>query len=455
MQSLIYAGSFLKSVKFKEKIMRFLFLYVKDKCYDSFYYFEKCIASALQQKGHSVRMLAVDDKKPLDALLPLTRSVHAEGGNMPGEASPSYDCIADMGAALPLTKDKDGKHIFNLIPGIKLHYILDHPMYHNRILSAPIDDMTVCCIDRRHEEFVRKYYPHIKSVFTAPLGAVKAKKPVDYNMRNSHILFTGTYSSPEITLKKARELDGPYKLLWQPFVNELLEMPSLTQEEALIQVIKRNIQKKPASDSIQKATAESHFKADSSSVADLLDHIPSALEKMYTVDVYLRALLREEMLLCLLRQSIHTDVYGFGWDFFKTKLEISEPKLTEFLHIYPMADYENMPALYASYKYSLNQMPWFKDGLHDRIPLSMMNGCLCISDSTPYMTKTLKMHDMVDYLDYSIEDMEKGALKIKRLVNDEIMSFSIAQKGQDLAKSQMTFSKHADLLLDSLSQIRI
>ena len=57
---------------------------------------------------------------------------------------------------------------------------------------------------------------------------------------------------------------------------------------------------------------------------------------------------------------------------------------------------------------SLNQLPWFKMGMHDRTPLAMINGCVSITDESRYMRE--RIPDGCGVVYYSLEDMEKAII---------------------------------------------
>ena len=65
-------------------------------------------------------------------------------------------------------------------------------------------------------------------------------------------------------------------------------------------------------------------------------------------------------------------------------------------------------------KISLNVMPWFKDGAHDRVFNSMLNGAVCLSDGSRYLDECLK--DGEDYVKYDLADLAELPGKIRRIL---------------------------------------
>jgi glycosyltransferase involved in cell wall biosynthesis len=101
--------------------------------------------------------------------------------------------------------------------------------------------------------------------------------------------------------------------------------------------------------------------------------------------------------------------------------------------------YSELPDIYAASQMSINQNPWFKAGIHDRVPLSLMNGCVCISDTSELLTETIP--DNAGVVCYSLEDIEAMAAGIKELSGNPDKMQEIADAGIEYALSHMTWSE--------------
>ena len=86
------------------------------------------------------------------------------------------------------------------------------------------------------------------------------------------------------------------------------------------------------------------------------------------------------------------------------------------LSLYGKGLYGELPKIYNNARLSINQLPWFKAGIHDRTPLALMNGCVSITDGSTYMRREIPMDSGVEY--YSLDELEKVGEKIKSLVAD-------------------------------------
>ena len=270
------------------------------------------------------------------------------------------------------------------------HIILDHPLYHNSVLKQPLKNMRVVCLDETHAEYIRKHYSHIKEVIVMPLPADTAKSLVPYNERSRNVLFTGTYTSSEDIVALAMRSGGDsveiknfqtmHKEPAQEFINSmhifnkmagyLLENPCETIEKAY-------------TFALGDITDETALKETAAAFAD-------GLELNFLADMFIRAVIREELLMEMLRNGIDVDIFGHGWEKFVEKcgnVEKSEGRFKGKINICGEVDYRQLPELYADTKIALNVLPWFKAGQHDRIALAMCNGCVCVTDESIYLEK--------------------------------------------------------------------
>ncbi|WP_418963419.1 glycosyltransferase family protein, partial [Butyribacter intestini] len=297
------------------------------------------------------------------------------------------------------------------------HIILDHPLYHNSVLKQPLKNMRVVCLDETHAEYIRKHYSHIKEVIVMPLPADTAKSLVPYNERSRNVLFTGTYTSSEDIVALAMRSGGDsveiknfqtmHKEPAQEFINSmhifnkmagyLLENPCETIEKAY-------------TFALGDITDETALKETAAAFAD-------GLELNFLADMFIRAVIREELLMEMLRNGIDVDIFGHGWEKFVEKcgnVEKSEGRFKGKINICGEVDYRQLPELYADTKIALNVLPWFKAGQHDRIALAMCNGCVCVTDESIYLEK--KFVDGENIFMYSLEDMTGAAMLVRDLL---------------------------------------
>lgn len=329
------------------------------------------------------------------------------------------------------------------------HIILDHPLYHNSVLRQPLKNMRVVCLDETHAEYIRKYYSHIKEVIVMPLPADTAKSLVPYNERSRNVLFTGTYTSSEDIVALAMRSGGDsvefknfqtmHKEPAQEFINSmqifnkmagyLLENPCETIEKAY-------------TFALGDITDETALKETAAAFAD-------GLELNFLADMFIRAVIREELLMEMLRNGIDVDIFGHGWEKFVEKcgnVEKSGDRFKGKINICGEVDYRRLPELYADTKIALNVLPWFKAGQHDRIALAMCNGCVCVTDESTYLEK--KFVDGENIFMYSLEDMTGAAMLVRDLLVHPLEAARAAAKGYVCAVSSLSFKKYIEIFIN-------
>lgn len=404
------------------KYRHILFLSYKDICYNSTSYFEQRISEELINAGIKVTHLNIP--KPAKGL----------SGTLADTAymllkpyfNADLDAIIDINTTIPCIK-YNNRYILNNFDIPVWHYILDHPLYHYKALKVQLNNYNVICLDTFHAKLIRESFPHIREVKVIPLSADEysisniSKKYCQDNMADTNsdssyntlsyhkcskravkLLFTSTYTDPvkvALLYNKSglniqnnninhkdindnstkntliKDIDNDYLL------NTLLNNPSFTQEKAVQYLRSLNI----------------------------LDNSSSTIQYLHNnflIDVYLQCIIREEIVSTIIKNRIPITIYGHDWDAFADKCDILIPEYTKYLDIRKEVTYNRLPAIYSNARLSLNQMPWFKGGMHDRIPLALMNGCLSLTDASTYLTDVLNIGENEGVYTYSLENIE-------------------------------------------------
>ena len=416
------------------KYRHILFLSYKDICYNSTSYFEQRISEELINAGIKVTHLNIP--KPAKGL----------SGTLADTAymllkpyfNADLDAIIDINTTIPCIK-YNNRYILNNFDIPVWHYILDHPLYHYKALKVQLNNYNVICLDTFHAKLIRESFPHIREVKVIPLSADEysisniSKKYCQDNMADTNsdssyntlsyhkcskravkLLFTSTYTDPvkvALLYNKSglniqnnninhkdindnstkntliKDIDNDYLL------NTLLNNPSFTQEKAVQYLRSLNI----------------------------LDNSSSTIQYLHNnflIDVYLQCIIREGIVSTIIKNRIPITIYGHDWDAFADKCDILIPEYTKYLDIRKEVTYNRLPAIYSNARLSLNQMPWFKGGMHDRIPLALMNGCLSLTDASTYLTDVLNIGENEGVYTYSLENIESVPDIIMDILNN-------------------------------------
>lgn len=338
-------------------------------CYESNCFFVAELEKELIKLGYFVEVCELDTKEK-----DLEEKLEQYIGK-------TFRAIIDFNSALQRLEMDNGERYLDQINAPFYNYIVDHPLYHHPVIKLNLKQSNIICIDREHVNYINKYYQNIEKVIFMPLGAMQALNIIPYRERNIDVLFLGTYTSSKKILEQIEEDDRRDEIIL--LIDELKNNTNQTQEEALLKVLKHE----------GEVLNNSEF-------ADRLN-------ACHLADIYLRAYYREILLQILLDHNMDISVFGYGWEEFACRKK-------EHLMI---KDYVSFPVsleIIADSKVVLNIMPWFKDGVHDRVLSAMVNKAVCVTDSSTYVNENFT--DGENLILYSLDQMEVLPSKIKEIL---------------------------------------
>ncbi|MDE6662357.1 MAG: glycosyltransferase [Lachnospiraceae bacterium] len=294
--------------------------------------------------------------------------------------------------------------------------VVDHPMYYHHFLEKVPKVYHHISIDRNHEKYMERFFPDIKRGTFLPLAGTKlypdkAYTPAEY--RRYDVTMVGNYTPPSHFEKYITRIDDEYTEFYYGMIDDLLAHPMKTVEEV----------------------AEEHIRREIPEVTH--EELKMLMSKLIFIDLYVRFTTRGEAVRALADAGIKVNVFGGGWD----KLECKKPE--NLIVGYTLDSVGCLKKLCQS-KISLNVMPWFKDGAHDRIFNSMLNGALCLTDSSIYLDEILK--DKENCRIYSTADIDALPDMVYGLLSDPSGLQQIIDKGYQLAESAHTWEHRAALL---------
>ena len=91
-------------------------------------------------------------------------------------------------------------------------------------------------------------------------------------------------------------------------------------------------------------------------------------------------------------------------------------------------------------------MPWFKDGAHDRVFTSILNGTVCVSDESKYLLETLKEQEGVFY--YKLQEIEQLPQLVKRLLTEDELREKAVPRGKEIVEKDHTWVARARKLAE-------
>lgn len=378
---------------------------VKPVCYNSYLYFAGSLANALTEAGCHVEIFSAE-QEPLAA--------------MERFAGRSFDAVFDFNSELPRLKMEEGGYFLDQIHSPFYDIILDHPLYHHDTLKQEIADFHVLCLDENHKNYVKDCYPHIVSVNLFPVTGEDIT-PMDdsYPNKELEVFFSGTYTNYRGIEDSMKTAPSFLADLTKQLIELMLEQPALTQEAALRLLLP----------SLEEAEI-------------IEETFPLHMQACFLCDSYLRAYKREQLLLHLAKQNVPLTLCGNGF---------GKSPFADFPQIQMIDDisFSDTFSLFRRSKITLNLLPEFKNGTHDRIYSALLNHSLCLTNSSPLLEKQFK--DGRDLIFYDYKNPDSLTEQIFALLNDKNRLSEISQNGYFRAKENHSWQARAAYLLSVLS----
>ncbi|MCR5467825.1 MAG: glycosyltransferase [Lachnospiraceae bacterium] len=385
---------------------KYLFFKLKAVSYQSYLYFADSLAESLKRLGDTV-LFFDSEKEPLENMERLTNE--------------SFDAIFDFNSALPKVTMDDDTYFLDHIDSPFYNIILDHPLYHHDSLKHKLKNMHVLCLDERHAKYIKDNYPHIKSVELFAMTGQTAAKTIPYKDRKYDVLFTGSYtSSNEI-------LDALCKI--PPFMQKItLDVIDIMKADASLQVHE-------ALNTVLPEIEDSDI---------ILEHYPLHVQGCFLADTFIRAYKREEVLKTLVKADISLTLCGNGWEKFK---DVASKENVTILDEIPFSD---TFSLMQNSKISVNIMPIFTHGTHDRVYSACLNSSVCVTDKSSILEK-----QFVDRQDICFADISRPT-SFSDIISDLLLSeekaVAISSNGFIYADKNHTWDSRANTLKSLIIQ---
>lgn len=297
--------------------------------------------------------------------------------------------------------------------------LVDHPMYYFRQLSLRRSLLTLFCIDRDHQDFVEQFYPEYGKVHFLPLaGTILPEQRIPYGERETDVIFAGNYAAPENLIRHIRNMDQESREFYFDIIQEFLNRPDQPMEQVLISRLKKEFPQINGQELL------------------------SCLHSMTFIDLYVRSWFRRNIILSLAEQGIPVLVLGKDW-------ELSGCSCPQNLILAGQQDSRTCLVRMRHAKISVNIMPWFKKGAHDRIFNSMLQGCAVVTDYSDYLEEILQKGQ--DSMAFTLEHSESVSQNVCWLLEHPREAEAMAEKGYQNASLHHTWKNRACTLLEIIS----
>lgn len=293
---------------------------------------------------------------------------------------------------------------------------VDHPYYyHERLLDLPKKYFHIS-IDKFHEQYFKRFYPEFTHRGFLPLAGstLEQFQTHEFPKKTRNVVLTGNFTPTSFCEPYIHWINEEYAAFYQGIIDELLAKPNQTMEETALKHCEREMGENTDKD------------------------LRMALHRMIFIDIYVRNYWRGEAVRVLTDAGIKVDVFGKGWE----QLDCNHK---ENLILHPQTTSAECLRAIAEAKISLNVMPWFKDGTHDRVFNSILNGTICVTDKSKYLCEQLKEGQGVCY--YDLEQIQKLPDIVYNLLEKESLRNEIWKHGMSAVEHTHTWVQRAQQLL--------
>lgn len=300
--------------------------------------------------------------------------------------------------------------------------VVDHPLYYHKYEKMIPKQYWQISIDRNHVRYLNRYCPQITQLGDSfiPLGGTELPEVaqngrIPIGDRKIDVIFTGNYTPLSQLDHYLSGMGAEYIELYHDLVSEAIDNP----------------------DSLIEDLAEKRLKKEIGQLTDM--QLKACMPNMMYVDLCVRFYYRAKVIQTLIDQGVKVSLFGAGW-------ELLECKHPENMILHGNVNSQKCLDMIAQSKISLNVMPWFKDGAHDRIFNSMLNGAVSVTDDSIWLRQ--QFVDNKNIVFYDLKQIESLPSRIMQLLDNTSELQAISDQAYDTCKKQHTWGDRAQQICD-------
>lgn len=306
--------------------------------------------------------------------------------------------------------------------------VVDHPLYYHQYIPMLPHKYIQLDIDYNHIVYMNRYFPGIRCEFV-PLGGTEVnaggrylsnERYIPIKDRPIDVIFTGNYTPITHFDRFIEGMEKEYQDVYRELVSDAINNP----------------------DELIETLLENKFRAQNPTDEELKGIMPN----MMFVDLSVRFYYRAKVIALLADSGIKVHTYGAGWDLLECKHK------ENIISAGNVGSQECLDMISQS-KISVNVMPWFKNGAHDRVFNTMLNGAVCVTDKSEYLCGNF--NDNSDVIFYSLSDIAPMCDRLKILINDKDKLQSVADAGYEACVGRHTWEKRAGQIVRIIQGVQL
>jgi len=417
-------------------------------------YFSRRLAEYFTSVGKQVFLF--DFEEELESYLKLTWFL------TPRTVMVTFNFIGFCGEEIFI--EENGRSVWDNREILCLNIVVDHPFYYHKFEPLLPKRYVQFSIDRDHEAYLKRFFPHITSGGFLPLAGTEYNQNMDflanekdmltvaqskraasaqsripvitacgkvflndfggeripYQKRSMDIVFTGNYTPTD---KLRPYLDGfskEYADFYFRIIDDFLENPQMGMDQGI----------------------EKHLWEEVEDISE--EGIKACMPNTIFIDLFVRFTFRAAAVRTLADAGFRVHVFGGGWEKFPCK----HP---ENIIAGGLLDSPGCLKMLADSRISLNVMPWFKQGAHDRVFNSMLCGAVSLTDSSIYLKEIIK--DGQQAVFYELNDWDGLSERVEYLLSHTSEAEEIAVSGYQFAAAHHRWANRGEAIDHYLQNI--
>lgn len=312
-----------------------------------------------------------------------------------------------------------------------INIVVDHPFYYYRNYQRLPKNYLQFCIDRTHMTYMKRFHPNVHLGDFLPLAgtsfssvkytedftetADNIKQPFlkDFSLRKYDIVFTGNYTPPSRFEREITRLGDTYTKFYYEIIDDLIVNPDTPMDIAF----------------------EKHILKDIPDISDA--ELDMCMSNMIFIDLYIRFYMRGKVIKKLIDSGFTINAYGAG-------LELQTYKHPENLILHGGVNSLTCLKKLSNAKLSLNIMPWFKDGAHDRIFNAAMNGAVNITDGSKYLYELFNGQNDVAF--YQLNNIDALPEIVDKLLKNPDRLLTMSKNTYSVVSDEHTWANRASVI---------